>query len=74
MKAITSHEGVMLEIEYDPDPTLGIAGPTINIVRVLDSNYKATGPNLVEFLDKMFMLVNEKEGTKFLSVVAEELA
>ena len=77
MKQIVQHEGLMLEIQYDPDPSLGMSeklGPLINSARVLDSDYKPTGPNLVCFLDKCFFQIAENEASKFLSLVANELA
>lgn len=78
MRAVTQHEGIMLEIEYDPEPTLGMGsppiGPLIHSARTLDENYRATGPNLVPMLKKMFFLVDAANGTPFLSMVADELA
>ncbi len=71
MKQLCEHEGILLEIEY-VEP-LHAEGPRIDSARVLDASYRATGPNLVPLLDKMFFLTNIGEGTMFFSRVAEEL-
>jgi hypothetical protein len=69
MKAVTSHEGVMLEIEYEKEDQ-----HVFKSARVLDENYRATGPNLLDLLDKCFLLTGPAEGTKFFDLVSEELA
>jgi hypothetical protein len=71
MKQLCEHEGVLLEIEYAERDHAD--GPRIDSARVLDSNYRATGPNLVPLLDKMFFLTLPGEGTMFFSRVADEL-
>lgn len=72
MKSIASCEGLLLEIDYDQGHVL--EGPIINSARVLDSDYRATGPNLVPMLDKMFFLKDAANGEPFLNMVAQELA
>lgn len=68
MKQLYEREGVILEIDYDLEPDT-----VVNSVRVLDANYRATGPNLVAFLDEMFVLTSADSGSKFFSLVADEL-
>ena len=68
MKQLYEREGVILEIDYDLEPDT-----VVNSARVLDANYRATGPNLVSFLDGMFVLTSADGGSKFFSLVADEL-
>ncbi len=71
MKQLCEHEGVLLEVEYaEPGH---VEGPCFTSARVLDETYRATGPNLVPLLEKMFFLTKPGEGTMFFSRVAEEL-
>jgi hypothetical protein len=71
MKQLCEHEGVLLEIEYsEPSHAEGVK---IDSARVLDEKYRATGPNLVPLLDKMFFLTQPGEGTMFFSRVADDL-
>lgn len=70
---VVDHDGVLFEVQYDlPEPVQ--AGPLINSVRVLGQDYAPVGPNLVYLFDKMFMLISQEEGTKFLSMVSDQLA
>ena len=71
-KAVVDREGVLLEVEYDePDHE---DGPVITSVRVLGHDYIATGPNLNNMLDQMFLLTNPGEGEPFLNGVVSELS
>lgn len=67
---LVDHDGVLFHVQYH-SPSVEL-GPIIESIQVLDGDYRPIGPNLVYLLDKMFMLINEGEGTKFLSLVADE--
>ena len=72
MRAIHEHEGIMLEIEYSEPDNVEL-GPILHGVRVLDRDYKATGPCLMPLLSGMFLLTGKGEGTMFFSKIADEL-
>jgi hypothetical protein len=79
MKQLVEHEGVMLEIEYSPEFPVASPpqGPEITSARVLDAEYRPTGPNLLHLLDKMYIEIvtgADLEASKFLGVVATELS
>ncbi len=72
---VIDHEGVLFEVQYEPDPapTAEVPiGPKILSVLLLGPDYRPVGPNLVFLFDKMFFLVSQAEGTKFLSMVADQ--
>ena len=69
---VVDYEGVLFEVQYDLPPPVE-DGPLINSVRVLGSDYAPVGPNLVFLFDKMFYLIKQDEGTKFLSMVSDQL-
>ncbi len=53
---IYEHAGVMLNVQYTPgDP------PTFQDIRVLDRNYRPTGPDLQPLLHSAFFLESAKD-------------
>lgn len=74
MKQLVEHEGVMIEVEYELDGNEDVLGPNIISSRVLDGDYRATGPDLTPLLHKMAFMTSPDAATKFLSMVADELA
>ena len=71
VKTLTEYEGVVIEIEYD-EPN-HVDGPLITSARVLDGDYRATGPNLLPLLDRCFLQTAPAEATWFLSQVVSEI-
>lgn len=47
--------------------------PTIESVRVLDSNYHACGPELVPFFSQLALMHTEQEFEVLMSVLAGEI-
>lgn len=65
---VVDYDGVLFEVEYTSTQPI-----TLNSVRVLGQDYAPTGPNLIFLFDRMFMLISQEEGTKFLSLVTDQL-
>lgn len=71
-KAVVERDGVLLEVEFQ-DPQ-HVDGPHIQSVRVLDAEYRATGPDLTPMFNNLFFLTSEEEGERFLTSVASEIS
>lgn len=74
MKTIFEHAGVMLAVDYTPGDD-GIH--SFNEVRVLDGDYRPTGPNLTSLLDTAFVLTGRQgdhfSAESFLSAIVTEI-
>lgn len=70
-KHIFEHKGVLLECFYSVQTD---GQPLFSSVRVLGADYKPTGPDLCPLLHDLVVMVNEEEGTAFLSTIVSELA
>jgi hypothetical protein len=73
-KSIHSFGGVMFQVEHTPatesDPV-----PTIVSMRVLDADYKITGPDLAQLFDELVVPIKmgrRVELVPFLSIVKKE--
>jgi hypothetical protein len=73
-KSIHSFGGVMFEVEHHPatesDPL-----PVIVSMRVLGTDYKATGPELAQLFDELVVPIKVGRRTElvpFLSIVTKE--
>ncbi len=71
-KFLCERNDVLLEVDYDAElPT------TVKSVRVLDENYRATGPDLSLLLHDVLLLVTSApplvEAERFLSSIVEEI-
>lgn len=73
---IFEHQGVMLHVDYDP-PTKAEPSPQFRSVRVMDTSYRPTGPDLTHMLHDMLLIVGEHgprvDAQTFLSAIAEDL-
>ena len=65
---IYERAGVLLSIDYLPGEE-----PTFNSVRVLDADYRPTGPELRDLFHELFVLTGPSDGSHLLSLVAEDL-
>jgi hypothetical protein len=66
---VDAGEGVLLEVKHTPDA--GVCD--IESVRVLDVNYRPTGPDLSRWLDSLY-LIRPDGATLLLSTLTEQLA
>lgn len=72
MRHITEHEGALFEVQYSPAPQP--LGPLFESVHLLGRDYLPIGPNLLQVFDKCYLETKPGEASKFLSLVADELA
>jgi hypothetical protein len=68
VKHVCDVQGVLLEVEYSGPPPVEIRS-----VRVLDSHYRPTGPDLTFLLHDVLIMTAQDEAERFLSKLAGEL-
>lgn len=79
MNHIFEHGGVLLDVSYTPAPPGDLDGPTIHSARVLDGDYKPTGPDIVGLLHGAHIIHPPgadgfSEAETFLSAIAGEIS
>lgn len=65
--------GVFLQVTYHTEDD----APTVTDIRVLDGDYRPTGPDLTEFLNRLVYISASKDGSvdgeRFISTIIGEL-
>lgn len=73
MRHIFEHAGVLLQVDYSPTKP----DVTFHTVHVLDTNYKAVGPDLTPLLHDLLLLIPPHgptvEAMTMLSAILEDL-
>lgn len=79
LRHIYEHAGIMLDVQYTNDSSAQDGMPTFHSIRVMDSNYRPTGPDLRPMLHNTLIILQDPQpglrldAYTLLTCIAEEL-